>query len=371
MALINLSVCVVLLHQFASAAVLLKASTPTNPVDDGPVLALQCQFWNLEPSHIVTISRDVKAGSESLAWNGNLPSNSDSRIFLAQREQGDSSVIYLLSLLTANKEDVGNYSCQVLSNSKGQVTQIAADNVQIDVRYFPVDSNPACTPTDEITVTAGSQVSLNCSSVAGNPHVSVSWQETGGYSNRDVVEVTGSSKEVAYSQLSFVTKPSDTNSVFVCQVSSIWFPDLTKTCYVGPLVVVGTLPFLTTGDGVKSSPIVGQPTLSSFTTNSMLANDITSQDPSCSPCSSTTLISIFPWVVTFIVGTLASFIFFVVDISIYITIGKARKDLESKQAEIRLPEVIYGDNGAYIRAVASLTVPGVQEFHFPHFFLKF
>ena len=139
---------------------LVEASSPTNPLSDGSVLTLRCQFWNLEPNHIVTILRDVSAGSESLAWNGGLPQNADSRFYLDKREQTDSSIVYLLSITYASKEDAGLYSCQVLSNNAGQVTQIASDYVHIYVRYFPVNSKPICTPKDEVTLIVGSQVTL-------------------------------------------------------------------------------------------------------------------------------------------------------------------------------------------------------------------
>ena len=82
----------------------------------------------------------------------------------------------------------------------------------------------------------GEKVELNCSSEEAYPVVSLSWKRNGVETSLKPTE--GISDGRVYSQLKITPTKEDNNAVYICEVTSISFPDRTQTCHVGPIHVI-------------------------------------------------------------------------------------------------------------------------------------
>ena len=339
-----------------TADVITEASSPVTPVRDGHVLNLECSFTNLAPGQIITISREVYGGTgttETLSWNSDLlPQNADSRFYIGKREQGETAMVYLLSVLQATLEDAGLYICAVLEFNSGIVNHVAVNSVRIDVMYFPEEQKPNCTPSEgQIRVTVDDQIILNCSSVAGIPPVSVTWIDTRD-SNRELEQDGGSDRQTVYSQMILNAKVSDNNTVFTCRVSSPLFPDKLQKCSVGPVIVSGhsnQSPLTTTENFGATSLVVSKlPSgkIADGVNTATTQEDTQFAPPSPCPlttCAPATLLDIAPWIIMFLLGVMATFVFLTINISMVIQLAKLRRALveDPTPVKFRSPEELY------------------------------
>ena len=87
--------CVVRI-EFTSGNITLEVSSPGEVKENG-VLVFMCQIWNLDSAiHNVQLSRGVNGIYQSLTWNDNYETVDQSeRMYLAKRQQEDTSVIYI------------------------------------------------------------------------------------------------------------------------------------------------------------------------------------------------------------------------------------------------------------------------------------
>ncbi len=193
--------------------------------------------------------------------------------------------------------------------------------------------------------------------------MSIGWKRTHGTWDatiRNITEQKGMRQNIVFSQITFVTSPSDSGAVFICEVSSIWFPDLSETCYAGPLIVLGTSSTSTLSTAyVTDTDTTSSPVLHStsqiydddrrydMTTIEDTGNVASGDDATCMPCPSSSFIDTVPWIVALVVGVLAALIILAIDISLYLKKDYLRKEFEIKKHAI-LPEIFYDASGAYV-----------------------
>ena len=212
------------------------ASAPVSPVEEGSLLSIHCQVWDLKRQHKVFLLREtVTAGYESLSMGNIVQTSEDDRVFLAERHLGDGSIVYFLTIIDVTRQDEGRYTCKVMSPSLSDV--IVEGSVEINVQYFPDEIFPICSPGNAPNVWLGQELTLNCSSETAFPRVNLAWSKSG-------VDVPHASNQVtrhgySFSVLKFRPTLSDNGMIFVCTMSSSAFPETVQTCHVGPIRVEG------------------------------------------------------------------------------------------------------------------------------------
>lgn len=304
--------CGVLLRltQIASVApeTRIVASSPVNPVDQGGILAVHCQVWNMRPEDEVVVLRTVDDKTEKLSDGPDA--DLEERIFIAVRQMEDGSTVYFISLTRVSKADGGEYSCTVMRFSK-QIMQIATDAVEISIVHFPTESSPKCASSvnDKLAITEGMPITLNCSSSLGNPPVKISWHQVG--SDKELPSRKITSGDTIYAELT--VRPMANSPVYICQIQSVAFPDRTETCHIGPLVVMRDsnsprLPYIT-----KYSPTTPETNPVVVATN--IHSDIKSSN--CrSICASRTYSGTFYWIVGTVAMAILAILFFIIFIAI-------------------------------------------------------
>ena len=231
--------CVVWI-EFTSASITLEVSSP-GEVKENEVLVFMCQIWNLDSAiHNVQLSREVNGIHQSLTWNDNYETvdgeqqiEQSERMYLAKRQQEDTSIIYFLSILDITKDDSGDYFCQVIQ-TRGEIKEHGSESIHISVQYVPSEIYPECTPHPAPVLDVGISTVFNCTSKQANPELTMQWKR----SEKDIpVSVQYSDNDVVYSELTLTPTSDDDEAIFICQLTSSAFPDFTKTCFVGPVTV--------------------------------------------------------------------------------------------------------------------------------------
>ena len=288
------------MHICDASVVRVVATAPVNPVDEHGILSLHCQVWKITDIHEVTIFRTPQGGeTQRLSVNENVLTNVDERIYLGVRKSMDGSTIYFLSIMGATRIDMGEYICKVFRVSGATVVEVAAGSVNITSTYFP--SDPMCSSNGPLTAYAGSLLTLNCTSEAGNPHISIQWTRTDSPTPIKAEQLVEG--KIVYKQLSLHLTPQDSNAIFFCRVTSRAYPNKVATCHIGPITVIGNnngLDNEPTSSEIATKEPVSQVSVEIVTKSSVKSRCL----KSCSPTKS----NLFYWILaTTITGFLAVF----------------------------------------------------------------
>ena len=212
-------------------------TSPVSPVRQGGILSVHCHIQDLTDKQEVTILHTPIGGNKNrLTWDEGVVTGAEDRVFLAIRQLNDGSMVHFLSIVEAERQDAGEYSCRVFNTD--DMKEVASDTVHIDIQYFPEEPYPLCEPMDSIVVYSGSSIVLNCSSEVGSPPVSMQWIKTGSDKASDSDQVINNG--ISYSELHLRPTMLDNEAVFLCQITSVMFPDKPATCHVGPIMVIPT-----------------------------------------------------------------------------------------------------------------------------------
>lgn len=212
------------------------ASTPINPVETDAVFAFHCQVWNLEDGQNVHMYKVSSGRSAQLSLDDAVVAGVEERVFIASRNMPDGSVVYFLSIIDAVLEDQAEYWCKVIT-SYPSVAEVAVASVNVEVMYFPADSDLMCDSLKSTTVYEGDNLRLRCHSEEGNPDVSLRWIRTTD-SDSQIVSTDSKSDGRIYSVANVRAHRTDNGAMFVCEVSNAAFPDEINTCHLGPIAVL-------------------------------------------------------------------------------------------------------------------------------------
>ena len=294
-----------------------SVTSPVSPVRQDGILSVHCHVYDLSDTQEVTISHKPHGGKTNrLTWDGGVVADAEDRVFLAIRQLGDGSMVYFLSVVEANRQDAGEYSCRVFESE--DMKEVASGYVNIEIQYFPEEPYPLCEPKEQIMVYSGSSVTLNCSSEIGSPAVTMQWIKTGSdqISDAEQVERNG----ITYSELHLMTSSYDNEAVYLCQVTSVMFPDKVQRCHIGPIMVISTEddPIEPKHDLNTNQRVVTKPPIPVI--NPVLNTREVSHDNSdCEQlCHLTSENSTFTWIVATCVAGLIAVIFCIIGIAISI-----------------------------------------------------
>ena len=215
-------------------------NAPVNPVPIGGMLSIHCRVLNMnEETQTVQISREMADGAKYAALTMGdkiYTDDDDERIFLAVRRLSDSSKVYFLSIIDVKRSDEGVYKCKLLQ--KNPMAELVIKPVSVTVNHVP-DEAPECSAMQRTSYTAGDTLNLNCSSEEGSPMVTLAW-----YRSTQAAKVLASKTHhlkkdgTVISELSKTLYESDNQAMFICKLTSDAFPDVEKTCHIGPISVL-------------------------------------------------------------------------------------------------------------------------------------
>ena len=218
-----------------------EVSSPLSTVEVGGILTVQCQIWNMETGYTVTIVHTLNERSERISTDKVvLPSTPQaSRAFLAVRAFPDGSMVYFLTLLDAVPSDHGEYSCTISSWFGGSFSEIARNTMQIQVVSFPDNKQPICSSNpSKLILQEGAGLELVCVSDKTNPMVDLKWRSLTSYK---IIPSFNSTRSKTVSFTLRIRAELDYDSeIFMCEMTSRAFPDLIRTCQIGPITVVSS-----------------------------------------------------------------------------------------------------------------------------------
>ncbi len=219
--------------QYIDGEVRISVSVPVTPVDEGAILSIHCQIWELSSEYHVIISTEKL----TLTMSETILSGIPDRYFLVVRQFQDGSSVYFLSVTDVTKADMGVYTCKVVDSSGETFRNLGSESVNVDVASFPTVTDPVCEPLGKITIYEGSKIKLNCSSEKTIPSVDMSWSQSA--SAQDSLNVvTSEDNGRLYGVHLLQVSRKHHESIFVCKITSKAFPTRTQTCHVGPIHVI-------------------------------------------------------------------------------------------------------------------------------------
>ena len=203
-----------------------------NPVKQGGLLSVSCEVRDFNNDDQVTIFRQRKDGrTQVLSVNEDILSSVDDNVFLATRHMADGAVIYFLTITQVSTEDEGEYSCKVST----VLELLAIGKVNVTVYHFPDEASPECHPGNLPRLQVGSILTMNCTSVAGNPVVDMEWSQSDNVISSTPVMISDGK---VFSEIRVRISKGHQNSIFICSITNPEFPSLKSTCHVGPVQVI-------------------------------------------------------------------------------------------------------------------------------------
>ncbi len=212
--------------QFASSQLTVTLTVPDviREGDDIPIVCVVSAEFQVD-SDILAISRltDSQSSLSTLiTTEGSLPKPpGDDDEMGGFYQQEDGTYTLRMTVWSIKREEKGKYIC----DARG-----VKDKKTVDV-FFPPSGDMSCFKTPSYGLSDGDEVSLSCSSNAGNPTVSLQWFlfEEWHSSNSSYSKMPDKKGDVSFTvQLTLDKK--DHGTTVVCARKSKIFPDYNSTC---------------------------------------------------------------------------------------------------------------------------------------------
>ena len=319
--LIQISCCLTLLcyKEFgfvfgAGSETRLEVDSPVNPVEEGEILSFRCQVWNIKEGQDVELLRTLKTGTERMFVEGDLLPSTGDNAFVAVRQLDDGSTVYFLTIMYTSRADSGDYICRITRTVGIETENVLWDSERISLLYTPPETDPKCYNTEVVTVLEGTDLTLNCSSETGNPPVSIQWVRAGTSTEIPAQSDTSMSNGRTFSVTKRRLFRKDDGVIFLCQVTSEAFPDLSQSCHIGPVQIKQNpsieTPFITSesiDEPIKDNVL--PPTTGS---GKDLVRSSTNTDDCKKFCESTSSSTSFFWIITTVIAGSAALTFFII-----------------------------------------------------------
>ncbi|XP_072047508.1 uncharacterized protein [Amphiura filiformis] len=300
------------------------ATAPVNPIEEGGILSLHCQVWDLPKDNEVRLLRTLPSGDTlSISVNELVMVTEDDRYFLAKRQLDGGSFVYFMSVMDITQDDGGVYTCKVYNTTKGNMVQIGASSVDFRIEFFPSEPNPICSSSlqGNLEFDAGTEITLKCTSEAAYPAVSLEWSTGPDQVYNAEQEVQDTS---VYSELTITLRKRHSNKMFLCTMTSKAFPGRKATCHIGPIQIISNPDDIYTDVPDYVNPKLDINNIISIDTPRRGETDITvvQKPKDCKAfCSSSSTI-VFQWIVSTVVAAGLAFIFFIMGVVLLIKYHK-------------------------------------------------
>ncbi len=317
----------------AQPTVYAEILTPEADRKEGGQVDMRCTAKNLESIHVVQWATEDP--DLTLRWGQYTVSNANGGgrfTFDTSKDMATQTVVQDFTITNVQRADTDEYVCSVNEPTRGRRLDIvASSNVTLSVLYFPSQSFPMCSPAGPITVDAGTELDMRCSSESSHGTVTMTIKPTTQTTrcttwtpviNVDIDEVGRT--------LDLTVDDADNGVAFECVIASMYFTGMHRTCQIGPITVRNTVTEHTPLEQITTAP-------QSMTSEN---NGITS-NMTCL-CSSDPAPSSTPWVLAFIVSMVLTITFSVI-VVIFIFLDGRKNRLIKSLRSVKEPRVTEPD----------------------------
>ncbi|XP_071796165.1 uncharacterized protein [Asterias amurensis] len=305
--------------------------TPEADRKEGGQVDMRCTATNLESDHIV--AWETEDPYTTLRWGQVTVNNNNGRfIFDTSVDIAFQTFVQDFIITDVQRADTDEYVCNVNDPIQGGGNTIVAESsVTLSVLYFPSASFPMCSPAGPITVDAGTELDMRCSSESSHGTVTMTINptiQTSRYTNW--TSVLNDDSDTVVRTLDLTVDDADNGVAFDCVISSMYFDGMQRTCQIGPITVRNTvtLPMTeptTSSTSTSSTAGSTRPSTGNPTPTTEIEVTSTSSTES-SPRSSDAASSSTPLIVAFIVVVVLAVTFFVIIIIIILILRDVRKN---------------------------------------------
>ncbi|XP_071800044.1 uncharacterized protein [Asterias amurensis] len=311
--------------------------TPEADRKEGGQVDMRCTATNLKPNHIVEWRTEDPI--QTLRWGNSTVFNNNGQFIFDTSGVNTQTVVQDFTITNVQRADTDEYVCRVNDPLLiGGNTIVATSSVTLSVLYFPSASFPMCSPAGPITVHAGTELDMRCSSESSHGTVTMTINhtiQTSRYTNW--ASVINDDSDTVLRTLDLTVDDADNGVAFDCFISSMYFAGMARTCHIGPITVRNTLTIPLTEPTTSSTstsstagstrPSTGNPTPST-------GNEVTSTSTTVSsPSSSDAAPSSTPWIVAFIVVLVLAVTFFVTNIILILRDVKQKRLIKRLRSE--------------------------------------
>ncbi|XP_038062079.1 uncharacterized protein LOC119732582 [Patiria miniata] len=205
-------------------------------IKEGDVVHMTCVARYLYKYHTL----EWVTGSppyHTLRW-GRASITTDPRFVFETTERPTSRLLVIQDFTITNvkREDSGEYVCNVknINTDPGDNIEASA-SINLSVLYFPSQNFPICFPDGPITLTPGPELTMRCTSEAGNPQIAMDISQE--CPSSDYAWTTSNMNGTISMSLDLAGNSSNNGIAFVCSISSLAFPDLRRSCTIGHISV--------------------------------------------------------------------------------------------------------------------------------------
>ncbi|XP_071796081.1 uncharacterized protein [Asterias amurensis] len=301
--------------------------TPEADRKEGGQVDMRCTATNLESDHIVEWATEDPY--QSLRWGDVTVYNRNGRFFFGTSSVNTQTVVQDFTITNVQRADTNEFVCTVNDPiPTGGNDIVATSSVTLSVLYFPSAPFPMCSPAGPITVDAGTELDMRCSSESSHGTVTMTINptiQTSRYNNW--ASVINDDSDTVVRTLDLTVDDADNGVAFECLISSMFFSGMQRTCHIGPIRVRNTVTIpmtepLTSSITLGSTePSTGNPTPSTENeSNSMYSATYTLTKP-ITPEQITTesrlrssdqAPSSTPWIVAFVILAATSFVIIII-----------------------------------------------------------
>ncbi len=233
---------------------------------------MRCTATNSETDHVVEWRTEDP--ELTLRWGEHTVSNQIGRfIFDTSIDMATQTVVQNFTITNVQRADTNEYVCNVNDPIlDGGNDIVASSNVTLSVLYFPSESFPMCSPAGPITVDAGTELDMRCSSESSHGTVImtiIATVQTTRYPTwtSSVINVDN---DTVVRTLNLTVDDADNGVAFDCFISSMYFAKGNRTCQIGPITVRNTV----THDRPTTSPTTTSFSASTQSTSTTSASPV-------------------------------------------------------------------------------------------------
>ena len=192
------------------------------------------------------------------------------RVFVSTRTMPGGDLIYFMTIVDISAHDEGKYMCKVYTLFEDDYVKVAESSANVEIYFLPVRIYPICESTPAVIENMKEDVQLNlkCISAKGAPAVALRWFDN---TNQEVSSRSMTQEDTVFSELTQRTSMYLDGTIFICEMTSAGFPDIIRTCRIGPITIKKSV-----DTSVVLKPIVTNPPTKHKT---LISNDCNNECP--------------------------------------------------------------------------------------------
>ncbi len=287
--------------------------TPEADRKEGGQVDMKCNATNHESNHIVEWR--VEDPWTTLRWGGSTIT-ANPRFIFHTINQEPNTVEQRFTIVDLHIDDIDDYVCAVREPTQVLDTfdTVTTARVSFSVFYFPGEAFPVCSTSGLLTVIAGAETNINCSSEHGNSAVEVEIA-TSTMTPRTTSKASSINNTIVLSSR-LTLEVADNGVEFECSISSSYFPNMRRSCTMGPIKVLPNT-------DVVTGHTYSTPYLSS---NATFSSEHTFESSSMSTDSPEhTSVNVNPWIIAFALSMILLVIFLIIAVRLLFEVVKLRR----------------------------------------------